>query len=336
MNNNNNNAMTVSEVREEITKMIPLGLPIYIGGSPGLGKTSIARQVAEAEQLPYWEVRAAEFEPVDFRGGMFLDEETETARWFSSEIWPTEKCVLCFDELTQASDEMTSPLLKVIRERAIGKLRLHPETIIIATGNNVSDRAGCKRMSSALRESFIRLDVKADLNSFLKWYDVQNDRNDIVDQFIRQNPELLHQFDGKVDANQPSPRNWHKAGCVLSCTQNESVLAGIVGDDAAESLMAFARSHVSLPSVGDVIDGNAEAPEDFLVQTAWSDAIMQAALSDDYDQVELVKLVDILDTSFAVPLLQAIRREKVSLLRTKAWKPMMLKHADAIAKSMRR
>lgn len=327
--------ITIQKAISEIHKLIPLGDAIYLAGSPGVGKTSAARQVAADLSLPYHEVRVAEFEPVDFRGGMYLDVDQQLAVYFNSEIWPTEKCVLCLDEITQGHDELWSAILKLVRERQIGKFKLHPETVIIATGNYVSDKAGCKRMGSAVRESFIALNIESDLTGWLKWYANDPDHNDVVEQYVRQNPELLHNFDPKVDENQPSPRNWWKAGRILNVTKSEEIMAGVLGSAVAPNFMAFARTHVVIPTVAQVIDGEEAAPTDLLMQSAWADQLKEAAFDATLNDEDVAGLVMDLDDEYAVMVLQYVRNTKVAKLRTKAWKPVMLKHAAAITAAMR-
>ena len=331
----NKYALTIAEAIERMAVICPLGDAISLVSAPGVGKTTAARTYAERIQLPYEEFRGAEFEPADARGGMYLNEQTRMAEWFSAAHWPTHKCVLCFDEITQAADEMTSPLLKVIRERQIGELKLHPETMIIATGNRPEDRAGGNpRMSSALRESFVQLEVRADMSSWLDWYRVQPEHNMVVEQFLLKNPGMLHQFDGKLQFNQPSPRNWVKVGRMLRVTKCASVMAGLIGPNVVEDFMAFVSTHITLPSVMDVLTGNADEPKGLMSQTAWTEQLMGAYGDEGIDQDALCQLVTNLQTSFAVMFLRHARKTNPTLLRTGAYKKVITKYAKAITDAM--
>jgi hypothetical protein len=328
-------AVTVSEAMAEMRKTISLGLPYYLAGAPGLGKTAAARALGDELDLPVHEIRVAEFANVDFRGLPVPDLKAKLAIWLPAEIWPTEKCVLVFDEMSQGGDELTSTILKVIRERQIGKLKLHPETVIIATGNRVSDRTGANRLASAVRDSFIMLEVKADLSEWLTWYAADGSYNGTVEAFLRSNPELLHVWNPRADHNQPSPRNWAKAGTLLNLTRNVNVFAGVIGPDVADDFLAFALTHVDLPSVADVIGGKAEAPSDPALMTAWVNALYDAVCGGDHDDAKLCDLMLDLDASFAVEVIHRLRNTDGNIMRRKAYRPLMAEHADAIIAAAR-
>jgi hypothetical protein len=335
MKTKNNNpleqyAVTISEAMAEMIKTINLRMPYYLAGAPGLGKTAAARQLAEKLDLPCHEIRVAEFANVDFRGLPVPDMKAKIAIWLPAEIWPTEKCVLVFDEMSQGGDELTSTILKVIRERQIGKLKLHPETVIVATGNRVSDRTGASRTASAVRDSFITLEVKADLSEWLSWYQTDADHHPVVESFLRSNPELLHTWDPRAEYNQPSPRNWHRVGRLLACTKNVNVYAGVIGPQVADDFLAYALTHVAIPSIDDVIAGKAEAPTDPAVMTAWVDALAKAAIDESHDGGDLANLMMDLDASFAVELIQRLRNENGNLMRRNCYRPLLALHADAI------
>ncbi len=295
----------------EIVKLTKLGMPIYIQGSVGLGKTSIARQVADQLKLKYTELRCAELDPFEIAGGMYLDVETETSRRFPNELIPTKKSLVCLDEITQAQADCESVLLKLVQEGEVGKTKLHKDTVLIATGNSVADRAGCKRMGTALRDRFIFVEIEADANEWVDWYETQDDCNPVVAEYIKANPELIHQYDTKLEENQPSPRNWHRLGKVLTATKHPAIVAGIIGEAAAKPFLAFERTCKPMPTVAEVLAGDKEPPTDLLVQERWMRSLVFEFVNGN-ESNELVTLIANLDTSWTVMALQAIKKEKGS------------------------
>ena len=103
--------MKFAQAVVEAIKASKAGLSVLLLGSPGKGKTSVAKRLAKQLGLRYVEVRPAEFESVDFRGIPTVEEGR--TRWNVPEFWPSEACVLNVDEITQAPMELTSPLLKL-------------------------------------------------------------------------------------------------------------------------------------------------------------------------------------------------------------------------------
>lgn len=293
----------------EIVKLTKLGMPIYIQGSVGLGKTSIARQVADQLKLKYTELRCAELDPFEIAGGMYLDVETETSRRFPNELIPTKKALVCLDEITQAQADCESVLLKLVQEGQVGKTKLHKDTVLIATGNSVADRAGCKRMGTALRDRFIFVEIEADAGEWVDWYESQDDCNPVVAEYIKANPELIHQYDTKLEENQPSPRNWHRLGKVLTATKHPVIVAGIIGEAATKPFLAFERTCKPMPTVAEVLAGEKEPPTDLLVQERWMRSLVFEFVNGN-ETNELVTLIANLDTSWTVMALQAIKKEK--------------------------
>tara|TARA_R100000951_G_scaffold73774_2_gene62162 strand:- start:579 stop:1589 length:1011 start_codon:yes stop_codon:yes gene_type:complete len=298
--------LTPKQAIVEIVKLTKLGMPIYIQGSVGLGKTSVARAVAKEIKAKYWELRCAEIDPFEIAGGMFLDEKTETSRRFPNEILPTKKVVLCLDEITQAQADCESVLLKLVQEGQVGKTKLHKDTIIIATGNAVADRAGCKRMGTALRDRFIFVEIEANAMEWLDWYEAQDDHNVAVAEYIKDNPEMIHQYDPKLEMNQPSPRNWDRLGKVLTATKHPAIIAGIIGEKTAKPFLAFERTLVPMPSVAGVLAGKAKAPVDLMAMERWTDLLVQEFLGGN-ETNELVTLIANLDVSWVVIALQNIK-----------------------------
>tara|TARA_R100000152_G_C6781589_1_gene216427 strand:- start:3402 stop:4412 length:1011 start_codon:yes stop_codon:yes gene_type:complete len=325
--------MNAKTLIEEGKKLAAINQPFGILGAPGLGKTTIVKAIAEELDLPYVEIRAAEFEPIDFRGGMYLDKDEEIAKWFPAEIWPTEKAVICLDELTQATPDMISPLMKLVLGREIGKTKLHPETIIVMTGNRVEDRAGCTRLASALRDRFIMLTIEAEFIGWSEWYRESPEYNETILEYLSQHPEHFHRWDAKIDENQPSPRNWERVGSVIRATSNPEVLEGVIGKDTAKGFHAWMATHVNVPKVKEVLDGQKEPPEDPMLMKTWANRLAEYLCNEGYghNDANLFELVVCLPSAHAVLFLREVADRGFSdALMQSPWKALLKKHASAL------
>ncbi|MBO4630993.1 MAG: AAA family ATPase, partial [Lentisphaeria bacterium] len=126
--------------------------PLMVWGAPGLGKSTIIRELAKEYGVDFIDVRLAQREPVDIRG---LPVPTEKGvEWRVSAEWPRDpnsKGIILFDELTAADRSLQVAAYEFILDRRLGDLYKVPDGwYICAAGNRTEDRAVATTMSSAL------------------------------------------------------------------------------------------------------------------------------------------------------------------------------------------
>ena len=83
---------------------------VFIWGAPGIGKSSIVRQIAEAKNLPVVDLRASLLDPTDLRGIPMIRNETSV--WCPPAFLPKasdKPGILFLDEINAAP-----PLLSLI------------------------------------------------------------------------------------------------------------------------------------------------------------------------------------------------------------------------------
>ena len=77
--------------------------PLMAWGAPGLGKSSIIRELAREYGVGFLDIRLAQREPVDIRGLPVPDKDG--VKWLVSAEWPRDpksRGIILFDELTAA------------------------------------------------------------------------------------------------------------------------------------------------------------------------------------------------------------------------------------------
>ena len=298
-------------------------------GAPGVGKTDAASQAAAELGLEIVEIRPAELEPVDFRGIPVPDLETGRTRWLTPEFWPAHKCLILFDELTLAAPDVTAPLLKIMLGRQIGDFKLHPETMVVWTGNHASHKTGAHRVPTALALRSIMIDVEPDFEDWREWYSAQSFHERMVLAYLDSHPEQFFRFDPSNEGGQPNPRNWVRAGHVVRKTRNVEVMRGVVGE-SADSFVKFCSTFRVVPSVEDVLEGREVAPTALEDQAAWRNEIIRAATS--VETAGLARLVDALTESDQVIVMQAMAKssDSVKIILDPAFADIVDRHADAI------
>lgn len=325
--------MNIQTAIQEIKKAAQAGLPVLLLGSPGIGKTTVAIMVAMDLDLPYREVRPAEFESVDFRGiPTVVDGRTV---WNVPDFWPTEKCLLNFDEITQAPMELTSPLLKIFLGGAIGDYKLPAGTVLMATGNLASDRAGCSRLSSALRERCIVIHIEPDFASWRDWFRGSDCYDQQVDGYLSQNPAQFHQWEAKNDFNQPTPRNWARVAKLAKLNPIEETLAGIVGSHSAKTFAAYCRANARIPSVDAVLSGAELFPTSPAQKSTFVEMVAKwmAEKSEAGVEIEVergVGVIGLMESTYQVQFLKHLAKIEKGLLKLKPVTKLVAKHAAAI------
>ena len=238
--------------------MIP---PVMIWGAPGLGKSTVVRELAQELKVGFIDVRLAQREPVDMRGLPVPDQDS--VKWLVSSEWPRDpesRGIIMFDELTAADRTLQVASYEFILDRRLGDLYRVPRGwYILAAGNRIEDRAVACAMSSALANRFLHVEVKPDVESFIEWA-VAKHLHPAVVNFIRYRPALLFsQQDIDLQRGWPSPRSWERVSTMLKiadATGRRAMLSyaipGLVGEGAAAEFTAFYKNMFSLQSNADL------------------------------------------------------------------------------------
>lgn len=240
--------------------------PIMCWGSPGCGKSSIVKSVAEELGIGFIDVRLAQMEPCDIKGLPVADREKKTMEWYINGVWPKDKNskgILFLDELSACDRSIAVAAYELILDRRLGDLYQVPDGwYIVAAGNLTTDRAVANTMSSALANRFLHVELEADSEAWMHWA-TQHDVHPSVIGYIAYRPDCLFSMEKEnLERGWPSPRSWERVSQMTKLySDNENILRkavyGLVGTAKGVEYMEFHRLNKKFDDVLSMMYGNA-------------------------------------------------------------------------------
>lgn len=231
---------------------VPISTMIW--GPPGIGKSSIVRQLAERANYALRDVRLSQLAPTDLRGLPVADHELRQSRWYPPEFLPTEgQGILFLDELNMAVPAIQAIAQQLILDRRVGSYVVPEGWLVWAAGNRKEDRATVFDMPAPLANRFIHLSVEPDFESF-KAYALTQSLHEHLLAFLSFRPALLHCIDPQQPA-WPSPRSWMMAHTLYALQLD---LAPVIGEAAAAEFTAFLKVYEQIPDINRILTGEGE------------------------------------------------------------------------------
>ena len=189
--------MKPSRLTTVLESLLAQRWPAFIWGPPGVGKSSIVRHIAAARGLPVIDLRASLLDPTDLRGIPAI--EGGRAVWCPPSFLPKPEDkpgVLFLDEINAAPPLVQASLYQLVLDRRVGEYVLPDGWWIVAAGNRQQDRAVTFRMSSALANRFVHLELEPDVDDWRTWA-IATGLDPLVVSFIGFRPALLRQEPGQ-------------------------------------------------------------------------------------------------------------------------------------------
>lgn len=292
---------TPRQVKKFVTDCLFAGLVPFVQSSPGMGKSTIMRDVAKDLQLKMIDHRLSTSAPEDLSGLPRFDENGRAVFAPFADLFPLEDTpkpegkegwMLFLDEFNSASKSVQAASYKLILDRMTGQHRLHQNCVITAAGNLSTDRAITNPISTAMQSRVVHLEMQI---SFEEWlYDValkQNYDSRII-AYLSQFPSKLMDF--RPDHNEKTfccPRTWEFVNALIrdKDVKDESamLLAGTITSGTAVDFVQFTKVFHNLVTIKEIRANPVECrvPTDVGAKWAVISHMMEKITDENFDDL---------------------------------------------------
>lgn len=254
-----------SQIARMLNSCIALQIPFYMAGPVGAGKSQVAKQVCDARNIMFTDVRLSQMDPTDIKGFPSPDAVNGVMRWLPADFLPPmmikskpnkTEGLLFLDELPSAPPAVQAAAYQLILDRKVGNYTLPPGWTVGGAGNRAQDRSIVHKMPAALANRLVHLDYEVDLDDLVS-HAMDSGISPETIAFWRFKSTLVHSFDPQQNpAAFPTPRSWFTVDKIMKAglpqADEYELIKGTVGAGAAGEFTAFIRMIKSLPSIEEI------------------------------------------------------------------------------------
>ncbi|MGD9970654.1 MAG: AAA family ATPase [Sulfuricurvum sp.] len=313
--------MRTGDTVTTIRALVESKIPTFLWGPPGIGKSSIVKQIAEEMEMECIDLRLALFDPTDLKGIPFYDKKTHQALWAPPSFLPKEgRGILFLDEINSAAPAVQASAYQLILDRKVGEYVLPDGWAIVAAGNREGDRGVVHRLPSPLANRFVHVEMEVNAADWHDWaLKVHIDARILA--YIGFKKEALFAFDPSKNAKSfPTPRSWEAVDKILKSPLPKRLwldaIRGAVGEDASVDFLGFVQVMDALPEINAVLNGeNPQAPQELSALYALASVLVSRILENPSDErvSNVLRYTLGLKNEFALLIVQDLQRQGVSM-----------------------
>lgn len=282
-----------AQAKKALEIALHANVPVLLLGDPGVGKSALAREIADHARKFLATLIGSTLDPTDVGGLPIVRVDGKGVDRVPLAIIQRacdEPCILFLDELSCAAPAVQAAFLRVVLERKVGDRDLHPETRVICAANPPEQAPGGFELSSPLMGRLCVLHLRPEESEVLAFFSGLGAegsplRAEAVDFALCATfSERLLQIDipnGCVSGSVPwgAPRAWERvvraraAAAELGVADDEvihALTAGSVGAECAIAYGGILKLRKDLPTVEEIVKDPkiAKVPEEVQKQIA--------------------------------------------------------------------
>jgi hypothetical protein len=321
--------MKAVDISKSLDKLIEAQIPVFVWGSPGIGKSSIIKQIAVDKNLEFVDLRLSLLDPTDLKGIPFFDKDNHEAVWASPNFLPKNpdsKGILFLDEINTAPPSVQASAYQLVLDRKVGDYELPKGWSIVAAGNHESDRGVVYRMPPPLANRFVHLSMEVSFEDWKIWaYD--NGIESSIIAFLQYDSTKLFDFDpSKNQKSFPTPRSWEYVHKILASGIESTLLfdivSGAVGSESATAFMSFRKVMNRLPDIEKLLNNeDVKVEHDSQVLFALIAGVI-TNIKQDSSKVKIdnaLKFSLTLPKEFSVMLVKDMQQNKINVEASTVW-----------------